>query len=586
MKMTFCMRYSFAIICILLFPLCITGLIERARADGPDYLDQGWSAELRQAFYYTPQGSLLIPYKWFMALEVPQTGDLFSDTSNLERYGLLPADGTHSLNPGNLPVGFAIHRTASAPQQGNIAQRAEETAQRSSGAGATSGMAYLGLTCAACHTADVTVRGRKIRIDGAPARFDFDVFYADLVEAVVATVADEQRFARFAQRVLTEPGLTGASELKLAFAAFKSRMAGEGVMRRPAVASGFGRVDALTQIVNSISARDQKEPHNLRPVGAPTSYPALWLTPRLEFVQWNPIAASPIARNGGQVLGVFGRTTLTGSPGSWYSSSMLLQQLHELETWIQQLRAPKWDTSVMGPIDKDLAKQGETLFAEHCAGCHNMKTLTTPYRETDPADNFFNKTFIKIGRVNYLKVGTDPTYVTSLLQRLAITNPATARLLDNKPVAPAAAYFLRTVGASVARAMTDAGIDEQKQLDMHGYRFRRSVDGSPIPYLPPSFTDLKASPLEGVWATGPYLHNGSVPTIYELLSPESERRQVFWTGGQELDLKRLGYVSDDAPGRFRFDTTLPGNRNTGHIYPAGGLSEDERLAVIQYLKTL
>jgi hypothetical protein len=59
---------------------------------------------------------------------------------------------------------------------------------------------------------------------------------------------------------------------------------------------------------------------------------------------------------------------------------------------------------------------------------------------------------------------------------------------------------------------------------------------------------------------------------------------VFWTGGRELDRERLGFVSDEAAGLFRFDTSLPGNRNTGHVYPPQGLSSEERLAIIEYLK--
>ena len=77
-----------------------------------------------------------------------------------------------------------------------------------------------------------------------------------------------------------------------------------------------------------------------------------------------------------------------------------------------------------------------------------------------------------------------------------------------------------------------------------------------------------------------------MPTVEELLSPVEERRTVFWTGGRELDRQRLGFVSGNAPGRFRFDTSLPGNRNTGHLYPKAGLTADERKAIIEYLKTL
>jgi len=59
--------------------------------------------------------------------------------------------------------------------------------------------------------------------------------------------------------------------------------------------------------------------------------------------------------------------------------------------------------------------------------------------------------------------------------------------------------------------------------------------------------------LAGAWATGPYPHNGSVPTIHGVLSPPAERRAVFWAGGREFDPERLGFARGDAPGRFRFD---------------------------------
>ena len=76
-----------------------------------------------------------------------------------------------------------------------------------------------------------------------------------------------------------------------------------------------------------------------------------------------------------------------------------------------------------------------------------------------------------------------------------------------------------------------------------------------------------------------------MPTVYELLSPVSERRTVFWTGGRELDRDRLGFVSDERPGLFRYDTSLPGNRNIGHQFPSRGLAPEERKAIIAYLKT-
>ena len=529
-------------------------------ADPPQFLNQGWAKELRERFYFTPQGSRMIPLAWFKALERPDGVGMFADGAHLQRYGLIPADGPHALNPDLLPIGFAIDPAPAGP------------------AGP-----QLGLTCAACHTSNVTVAGRTVRIDGGPAHFDFDRFYEDLAATVTATVFDPARFQRFAARVIATPSEAAIASLRGQFAAFQAKLAGEAAIRRPTLAAGFGRVDALTQIVNALAVQDQGDPFNLRTPNAPTSFPPLWLTPHLEFVQWNPIAGSPIGRNGGEVLGVFGVTTLAGDPGERYRSSILLNELHALEGWIADLTPPSWDEAALGPIDREAAQRGEALFAANCARCHNMK----PYRRTDAAANHFGKSFIEIGKVDYKVVGTDPAYIESMAQRLVRTGPATELLQDGsaKAVMPAAAYFLATVGAVVGRAMNDAGLSPAQQAEMHGFRFAKNPDGPPKPYQPTRLTNLKAGPLAGVSTTGPYLHNGSVPTVYELLSPVSERRTVFWTGGRELDRDRLGFVSDERPGLFRYDTSLPGNRNIGHQFPSRGLAPEERKAIIAYLKT-
>jgi hypothetical protein len=522
-------------------------------------LDQGWSKEVRELYYFTPQGSRLIRYAWFLALEHPDTSGMFAAAANLQRYGFIASDGPHPLNPDGLPIGFAIDP--------GPAERAD-----------------LGLTCAACHTSNVTVGGRSIRLDGAPAHLDFDAFYSDLDRAVSQTLFDPEKFARFAARVMAGSPAPDLAALKQDFAAYQVRLAGEAAIRRPTLRSGYGRVDALTQIINSLAAWDQSDPGNLRSVNAPTSYPPLWLTPQLEFVQWNPIAASPIGRNGGEVLGVFGKATLTGAPGDWFASSVLVRQLIALEGWITDLKPPRWDEVAFGPIDAAKAGAGEALFGQYCTGCHNA----VPYNLTDAKENFRGERFIKITPVDYKALGVDPLYVESVAQRLVRTNQATASIANGAVVRPAAPYFLATVGAIVTRAMREAGMSDAEQIAAHGFRFR-PVEGQPgrpgQPYQPRSLTALKAGPLAAVWATGPYLHNGSVPTVYELLSPVEERRKVFWTGARELDRERLGFVSEDAPGRFRFDTSLLGNRNTGHLFPAQGLTHDERMAILEFLKT-
>ena len=85
-------------------------------------------------------------------------------------------------------------------------------------------------------------------------------------------------------------------------------------------------------------------------------------------------------------------------------------------------------------------------------------------------------------------------------------------------------------------------------------------------------------------------HNGSVPTVYEVISPPEERSTVFWVGRTALDADKLGFQSGEPGtelerrGLFRFDTRLPGNRNIGHRYPKRPYNERQRWAVIEYLK--
>jgi hypothetical protein len=104
----------------------------------------------------------------------------------------------------------------------------------------------------------------------------------------------------------------------------------------------------------------------------------------------------------------------------------------------------------------------------------------------------------------------------------------------------------------------------------------------------------KVRPLNGIWATPPYLHNGSVPNLYALLSPVAERPKTFYLGHRDYDPVNVGYRHDELAGGFEFDTSIRGNHNTGHEFSnekRSGvigrlLGPDERRALIEYLKTL
>jgi hypothetical protein len=568
------------------------------------HLEQGWSAEVRDQFYFTPQGSRLMPYAWFVALEQAGSTEPFTAASNLAKFGwLIAATKSPQLNPDGLPVGFT-RDVVDLPETGK----------------------WVGMTCAACHTNDVVVAGKTVRIDGAPTLADLSGFTTSLNSAVQATLIDGNKFARFAAKVLGgSPSPDQIARLNLAFLSYATTFAGQTWMRTPAYPEGPGRVDALGLIINAMSVSDLEVPENLRPNAAPVSYPFLWYTSRLAWVQWNPVAASPIARNAGEVLGVFGTADFTSRPeetvkpssragmsrrqelardyvplrireqvaagvpsapedggtGKLLSSSVLYRNLHQIEQWVATLTEPRWDDELFGAVDEAAAKKGKQLFDNDCRACHNMP----PFDLTPKEENHDKKQFIKIGRVGYKAVGTDPVYIESLISRFTKTGNL-ADLFEGKPVVPTAQFFLGTVGVMVEQELDDLGLSPEQKRLYADFRFSPSVAGAPPePYRPPGATDLKAGPLLGIWATAPFLHNGSIPNLYELLSPPEGRSKEFWVGSRELDREKLGFVSKRDERYFRFDTSIRGNGNQGHVYPArDAYKHEQKLALIEYLK--
>jgi hypothetical protein len=224
---------------------------------------------------------------------------------------------------------------------------------------------------------------------------------------------------------------------------------------------------------------------------------------------------------------------------------------------LRHLRAPAWPAAVLGPIDTTEAEAGRTLFAENCAGCHGIKKL--------PNGNW------DVAIVPLDHVGTDPNQATNWakytydLSILGLGKATTAH------VGTSAA-----INAMRKQAYLDAGIPADQQ------------EGD-VTYLAPC--GYKARPLIGVWATPPFLHNGSVRTVYDLLS--DTRPASFTYGTREYDPVKLGYTEDKSERDAVLDTSVSGNLDTGHWWTddtarpgriGRKLSEDEKFALIEYLK--
>jgi hypothetical protein len=212
-----------------------------------------------------------------------------------------------------------------------------------------------------------------------------------------------------------------------------------------------------------------------------------------------------------------------------------------LEVLTHKLQPPTWPAEVLGAIDEAKAQRGEQIFHEKCAGCHQDRMVAQ------------------------MEVGTDPNRANSFGQPVG-------KIPFPKAVAPILEGLKK-------RAFQDDGIGVGEQAAM---------DANPVVWR--ATGQYLARPLNGIWATGPYLHNGSVPTLFDLLHPE-ERVPKFAVGNREFDPVKIGYRSEPnatGPNVWIYDTAQPGNSNIGHNSEAFGttLPEDQKSALLEYLKKL
>jgi hypothetical protein len=537
--------------------------------DHAHYLNQNWTGEERNLFYFTPQGSQLLPYAWFLALEQAENKELFISRKNIERFGYLADDQAYTPNnPDGLPIGFAKEPL-------------------------DNGETWVGMTCAACHTGEVRYRGHTLRIDGAPTKGDFTTFEKSLIKALQLTLKQSKKFDRFAKKVLITPSETNKSVLWAQVSEQLDWLTQYDTRSTPTNAYGYGRVDAFGIIMNEVFGRDLQQPNNVRVPDAPVSYPFLWSSPRMDWVQWNGSANNPFGRNVGEVLGVFGHVNLTGPLSELGKSTARPRELFELEKLIGSLASPKWPVLAMGPIDSDKVARGRALYTESrggepsCESCHSLPDANGLYPMTTAAENRFGVSFIKTEMIGLADIGTDPAMAMNFATRKVSTGglaPLLPAPFTGSTQVPAPALLSILVGMASSNAIASAQppFSQVETAELIGYRLK--TVGLP-PYTPRNLLAYRARPLDGIWATSPYLHNGSVPNLYQLLLPASERQKTFYLGNNDFDPETVGYRSKLGKHAFLFDTTLPGNLNTGHEYGTN-LADHERWDLIEFLKSL
>jgi hypothetical protein len=549
----------------VLIPLAMSGVYPSAQSTGDPlvYLNQGWSQGDREIFYQISQGSTVLDYDIFLNLEVPGSPELFRSDANSDRYGLIPQPANPRTNPDALPIGLSKTVVTEGRWKGE----------------------YVGLTCATCHTAQLTYKGKKIRIDGGVGNaFDLMAYVFALDDALQATLADPAKFDRLTTRL----GASSSDAKNALRKRFERETALVHEYRTRTLVTpltwGPARIDAVAMIVNRVVAVQPCIPENWSTPLAPTKPPFLWNAPQGLWTQWRGVQQDPIQRNLTETMGVFMPLDLrsdTPEQGLFDSNAAILN-LQKIETTLRRLAPPKWPEEVLGRIDREKAAKGKALFVSMCAGCHNV----WPYSWTEP--NKYGKRFVRVGLIPQTDVGTDPGQFEDL-RAYAITGQLSSYLpppYRGMDIIPTGVLYNVLQERILTKALGQLKMTEAEKVDLHGYR------ESPLPRPPMGV--YKAAPRDGVWATPPFLHNGSVPNLYEMLIPAKERNKKFYIG-REFDPIKVGLDTTGKSGTSLMDTTLRGNSNAGHSFedgPRGNgiigplLTEDERWALVEYLKSI
>lgn len=507
-----------------------------------------WSANDMDFFLHGSMGSEFLPVAVHQAF-CKTYPELFSGT-DFSWFGLLENPGSHDA------VGISARDV---PHLG--------------------GMSSYGINCASCHVAEFVPSGggQAVRVLGVTSHFDVEAFYNTIILATFKT-ADLANMEKFLMSYYFKGGPNygtivmdpqNAGKYERFYTAFERLLTqqraaiAKTIQEDPTGEKGAGpgglhelkaeqfilkeeqveKKEDLTLLVKSFLKLfhnmraalhvPDKPPEKLPPASGPgrntafglLSYSLLGIpkeyAPSKFGVVWN-MKDRYWNHWDGNSSQPTGRNVLAalglGAPLVGKHGYVDMALINRQTELTEQIRAPKYPFQ----IDDDRAKRGAGLYKTNCASCHDLK------REDE------DKRLIAVSDVK--------------------TDPARARIFDEEQARLYNKFF--------------------SELEIPGYK-------------PPETPTVRstgkyvAAPLSGVWARAPYLHNGSVPSMWDLLSPVASRPKSFKRGTRKYDTSKLGFVDE---GAYLFNTASPGNSNAGHEYGAE-LTEEHKRDLVEFLKT-
>jgi len=400
--------------------------------DNVTSLPQGWTEADAEQFWSESQGTVMLPYDWFMALQTPEikffgSVDYFADRNYLSRYGFLYGDAPNGVSPTQSPLSTCVASNAAAVAAGGEADlhcglplglaRADIMMKEIDSA---QSQAVVGFTCAACHTGELhfldatpgeRTRSRTaVRVEGATNLVDVTQFQSALGGALLLTQKLPFRFNRFAANVLDARGYDEDDDarayneakrrLKAQLDSFLAASSPETLTatRLDLYADhpgGFGRTDALARITNMVFGTEMGIDANLIVGSAPVKYPSIWDAPYFAWAQYNGSIEQSMTRNVGEALGTRARLEYVddmsgGDPGDgqivsgemWagervrrLESSVDIPGLYAIETLLRgtgkgYFNGLQSPVWPRGGISWSEARAGQELYDDHCAACH------------------------------------------------------------------------------------------------------------------------------------------------------------------------------------------------------------------------